>query len=249
MPFKDFYERIKPLIEYYYKHGTLEGTRQNDPESAQCAWLIVNLREEYRKDKLTRPQIELLTSMGMPWESMTSMKEILFAFNKWRNKYGTLKTCKQGSTLTINGEVVKMDKYLAMIKRRKKNGQLSELEIRLLDDMGFPWCDLNSRYEGVIAYAKKYSDDAVKKIPYSLSIVAPDGSTLAIGRQLYRIKTKFKEKELDKEEYDFFDKYGIFDKLKKDLINQYENNTLSNADYRYYRELGVEFGTITSKGL
>lgn len=220
----NFAKRIKPLVEYFKncedKTIGIGDIKQMD----ENGYLISELRREYKQGKLFPEEIELLEYIGMKWGyTFTDSLELL---KLWcaKNKC-TLKEANQYSKLQINidSKIIEHDigALIGRFRMAKRNGELSEMQVQILDIMGLIWKPrkVNILYKHLIAYAEEVG--TLENIPKNM-MYEFDGETRNIWRQAERLRKKYIDGTLKQDIVDFFEKYNLWYNL-----GQYIDNSLT----------------------
>ena len=220
---RDFKKRIQPLVEYFKNCKDKTVGIGAIKQLEKHGYIINELRREYKLGKLFPDEIELLEYMGMKWSY--SFMDSIEPLKIWctKNKCD-LSEANQYSKLEINidGEMLVYDIGALITKYRlaKRNGELSEPQIQILNMMGmvFEPRKADILYAHLIAYGQEVG--TLQNIPTNKEYTI-DGLTRNIYRQAERLKKKYIAGTLDQETIDCFKKYNLWHGLEQQTNNEF----------------------------
>jgi superfamily II DNA or RNA helicase len=151
-------ERFDQLKRFKEKYGHCEVARVKGEDSELSEWASIQ-RSRNSSGKLQTEQKAKMDSIGFPWASEDKIEV------KWQEMYEQLKTyhSEHGDT-DVPGrwkENPKLATWVATQRARKKQGDLSDEQIQLLDKLGFTWKSRDrgtweDRLAEVVVFKAKY---------------------------------------------------------------------------------------------
>lgn len=211
---RDFLKRVQPLVDYYKEFHTLENIKQKDVfNSIKIGMLVANIRRDKNNGLLSDEEIEFLSLMDFKWDDYISFAKDVKPIKEWFKRYGNLENLNRYSKIEIDGKVVNIGDIVQRLRSSRKNNKLTLLQISFLDNLGFQWASLEEIYADLIQYYNEHG--SIAQIPSQAVYTTYDGKTHHISRQKIRILKKFKDKKLTDEEFYFFKKLGLFDKVEE----------------------------------
>ena len=144
--------RYELLKKYYEKHGTICISQSYVEDGVWLGKWIVMQKKYYEQGKLSDEQAKLLRAL--PLEQVSPENKAWYtayedAVDYWK-KHGHLNMAKdyQGKS------GIRLGAWLIVQRRKKKLGELTEEQIKLLEDVGFEW--EISRWLRGYRYAQEY---------------------------------------------------------------------------------------------
>ncbi len=145
---KSFDNRIAPLRDYYQTYGTIGIIKKDETyifngEEVKIYVLVYMLRNEYRKNKLTKQQIKELESMGMIWkhQKINARLQPLIAYY---NQYGSTADIDLDTIYEYKDNDVKVGLLVDRLKNEYRDNALSAREINILNLIGMNLDKLNN---------------------------------------------------------------------------------------------------------
>jgi superfamily II DNA or RNA helicase len=134
-------EGFNKLIEYKAKYGSVDVPKK--PITDLGTWVGVQRRAR-NKGEISEDRIRLLDEIGFVWDARDFRWEAMFKeLSAYKEVHGHL---NMPTTSTGLGSWVHIQ------RRAKRHGKLPEEKIRRLDEIGFSWAFIDSRWE------EKYSE-------------------------------------------------------------------------------------------
>jgi len=152
-------ERFKELKEYNEENGHCK-VPQKHPQLGK--W-VMHQRRLYKKGKLLPDRIELLDDIGFQWirHNIVSWNERLEELKQYKEKHGD---CDVPSRYKANPQLAT---WVAKQRWLYKNGELSDEQSILLDEIGFSWNpdedSWNKRFKELTEYKEKNGDFRVPR--------------------------------------------------------------------------------------
>ena len=108
-------------------------------------------RKKYKSDQLTDEQITLLEKIGFKWQ-IDIFEQSFSHAEKYYNEHGDLNL--RYDYITEDGFA--LGKWLKGLRQRKKDGRLSEYQIKKLDSIGMIWDKLASDFQMAVQECTSY---------------------------------------------------------------------------------------------
>ncbi|KAL3928876.1 MAG: hypothetical protein SGBAC_012456 [Bacillariaceae sp.] len=191
---KRWHDMYQTLVQYHSVNGHFRVPEKENPKL--CYW-IIKQRQKRRGRKhcgsMTVTQIDLLDKIGFEWESDRSSATWMERYNElvdFRNQHGSL--------------AVKHDGVLYAWMSLQRSKALTEEQVRLLDEIEFPW-----KPERLDAkWSAKYAD--LERFQKQYGHCQPlQRTNRKLQKWCYRQRNFFKEGSLSTEQIELLDKINF----------------------------------------
>ncbi len=168
-------------MQYYQKYGHLRVPKSyvTDDGLTLGMWLQTQRRVNAGNipGNLTQEKKDRLNLLGMEWEngSDRSWNRGVNALKQYKDTFGTAYV--QARYVTEDGYA--LGKWVSNIRRKQKNGTLTEEQMKTLESLGMVWDRHSSKWETNYLAAEKYfNEHGNLKVPYHF--VSEDGLNLGV---------------------------------------------------------------------
>ncbi len=241
---KNFEKRIQILKDYYKEYGDLNIKQDQMYNGIKIGQLVNNLRKERKEGTMTYEEIGVLTLWGFKWKAEKTFEEKAEELLLWYKKYGTLANLTPYSKLEVGEKTIEIGATVRELRLRNKKDKLTFIQKAFLKSIGFPFAKLEEIYADLIDYREKFG--SLRGIKFS-QMYEYEGKSYDVGRQIQHIIARFRAGKLTEEEYEFFNKIGVFDKWKDNKLKLWYAGKLSRIDYEKFRLREVDNPTIKNK--
>ena len=202
-----YYQRLK-LFKERFGHCNVESDWEEDTRLPQ--WVSVQ-RARQKKGELTNEQIRLMDDLGFVWDWQKQS-----ANENWMRYYQMLKLFKDrfGHCNVESGweEDTRLPQWASVQRAKQKKGELTNEQIRLMDDLGFVWDYRNQkaketwmkRYCELENYAKEHGNPDVPKTHTNTKL-----ASWVWGQRMRRYKPYGRDLKLTEEQVALLDKLGF----------------------------------------
>ena len=143
-------EMFNALNEYKKIHGNCNVPKDYREYKKLGTW-VGRQRTNYQNSKLSEDRIERLEEIGFEWEQLELKWEEMFnALNEYKKIHGNCNVPKDYR------EYKKLGTWVHVQRSNYQNGKLSEDRIKRLEDIGFTWERLESKWEEMFNALKEY---------------------------------------------------------------------------------------------
>ncbi|MEQ1933721.1 MAG: helicase associated domain-containing protein, partial [Fimbriimonadaceae bacterium] len=183
-------EGFNKLLAYKAAHGNVDVSKHQNTDLG--TWVSVQ-RKAKSRGEITEERVQRLNEVGFIWDAHES---------RWDELFRLLCAYKQAhGHLNIPTSQTGLGSWVHIQRRAKRNGKLSEEKIQRLDEVGFAWELIDSRWEEkyneLVAYGAKHGN---------LSVPA---SSTVLRNWVSKQRTSKREGELSKERVQLLDKIGF----------------------------------------
>ncbi len=238
------HDRMFALRQYYNEFGTISNIKKSTMyeyagKEINLNNIIVTIRADYKKGKLSNEEIAELNNMGIIWKVDTDIDEKLDIFKAYCKEFGSLSNITLNDTYMYNGENVKIGKKLYYLRKEYLKGNLSASTIRELEDMGMVWRVKNKRVSTLDVLNAYYNEFGTISTIQIRDQYEYNGQLVNIGSIVANLRRPERKALLSQEEIDKLNSMGFV------------WNALPTFDDRiaplkaYYNEFGT-IATITS---
>jgi superfamily II DNA or RNA helicase len=191
-------EMIEALKQYKDKHGDCNVPNKY-PDNTKLANWVRSKRERYRNDTLDKDQISQLEDIGFKWNTLDSTWGLMIEeLKEYKCIHGD---CNVPYNWKNN---ISLARWLRNQRRNYRNHMLKIDQINQLEDIGFVWDALDSRWEEMIEALKQYKD---KHGDCNVPNKYPDNTQLAAWVRKQRLN--YNEQRLTKDEIERLEDIGF----------------------------------------
>ena len=201
-------ERFEQVKLYKEKHGHCEvGLEENEDEDL-ASWVRSQRGQQL---KLTSERKALLDSIGFSWSSEGDQRRWFKIYDRLKQYHATKGDADVPSSWK---EDPKLAKWLQAQRQRRKKGQLTDEEVRLLDALGVTWKSRDvgtweDRYQDLLEFKEKHGHCNVP-VAYK--------ETAKLGAFVNSMRTKKASGDLSQQRIELLERVG-FQWAVKELAN------------------------------
>jgi len=145
-------EMIEALKQYKDKHGDCNVPNKYTDNTQLANW-VRSKRERYRNNTLDKDQISQLENIGFKWNTLDSTWGLMIEeLKEYKSIHGD---CNVPYNWKNN---LSLARWLRNQRINYRNHMLKRDQINQLEDIGFAWSVLDSRWEEMIEALKQYKD-------------------------------------------------------------------------------------------
>lgn len=226
-------ERLGELLAYKLEHGDVNVSQNN--LKVLYAW-TVHQRVSEKKGLLTIDRKNRLEEIGFDWEPFVTI---------WEDKFNKLIAYKaeHGNLNCPSNNVDGLCSWMGIQRNAEKNGELSLVRIKRLDDIGFKWNHLEQAWEDrineLLAYKAEYGDLNIPRKYHNRLGVWVDSQRKALRNGNLPLE---KENRLDEIGFAWNTLEHAWDAKFNELLAYKAEHQDTNVPYNYPGDLGRWIG-------
>jgi len=185
----DWEDKFELLRDYKRNHGNCNVPLRWEVNDLKIGTWVSIQRKSYLNNKLDNDRIKCLEDIGFVWSPIDSYWQEMFeALIEYKKEHGD---CNVPARLLKNKQLAN---WVTVQRKNYKKGQIDEDKIKRLDDIGFVWNPLESKWEEMFEALVEYKKESGE---YNVPKCWEENKQLATWAQNQR--SDYQKGKLDKE--------------------------------------------------